>query len=356
MDTDKPTSLPLRPAVDQVIQYEMEHPDADTKEAIESNPHIERSNDAFTDLDLSLPKINYSAHPDILELPGLDFEVDNGRGFTGIKKSGVVGKILLPFQATQASPSRAGRLNVAKRIKTSFKAATRLFRTDEHLTVERRLWFLVFDQLGQKDRSWKFIISAKAESVMLKIIQARKAFLGKGGNSTTADPEFQPFLETIDQYIAVVEPGLKARVDNRDNTEREQRILKRNFESTSESASNVTKKARADECDVDEDLRGKPLEEQVAIMKEKLSKMKKQRDDCNDRLAEVSHIHSNESVEWTRIFRKFWCEVRPSLNEARNRAGRSELEENQLIEFLRSVRMFQAVDYVLGIPRQNHPM
>ncbi|TDZ36226.1 hypothetical protein C8035_v008114 [Colletotrichum spinosum] len=353
MDTDKPTSLPLRPAIGEAIQDEMKHPVADAKEAIEDNPQNEHSNDVFAELNLSLPKLNYSAHPDILQLAGLDFEVDNGGGFTGIKKSGVVGKILLPFQATQDSPSRAGRLNVAKRIKTSFAAATRIFHTHEHLSAERHLWFLVFDQLRQRDRSWNFIVTAKAESVMLKIVQARKAFLGKGGDSTTADAEFQPFLESIDEYIAVVEPGLKARVDNRDNTEREQRILKRGFESTPDSASNDTKKARANTSDIDKELEGKPLEEQVAMLKEKLSKMEKQRDVCNERLMEVSQASMDDSIEWTRIFRDFWREVLPLVNEARDRAGREELAENQLVEFLRSVRLFKAVDWVLGIPQRG---
>ncbi|EQB46609.1 hypothetical protein CGLO_14328 [Colletotrichum gloeosporioides Cg-14] len=126
-----------------------------------------------------LPRRNYSAHPNIKLLPGLDFGIPETAPFT----------------------SRISRIIVV---------AADVYHTHNVFSL-RVIFDYAFRELRDKDRTWYFASAARKSSVIMeKILEARKRFIANGYDTSKIQPCFLHFLNALDDFTRIVEGGLKA--------------------------------------------------------------------------------------------------------------------------------------------------
>ncbi|KAF6794193.1 hypothetical protein CSOJ01_13771 [Colletotrichum sojae] len=300
---------------------------------------------------LKLPFQNYSGHPNMKLLPGLDFEVPENAPIMGNKFSGVVSKIMFPNQAFKCPPSDDGVFKVAQRIKTVVQHGIRTYRTHEDMAQARQIWEKVFRDLQAVDKSWVIHVNDKKAAVaMQSIFDARKTFRQKGGNSAKVRASLLPFLEVLDEYIDIVEPGLAARLNHSISDRVETyRQKKRSFNQVAETPLSKAKKARI--AREDEEIAAETPEEQIRIWRAKAKDLEEQAELAHDRLQKARDAKSHYSLEWADRLHSFWVVVWPHVNVAMKLKGEPEWEEDQMDAFLRANGLIEVANGAMGMER-----
>ncbi|KAK2728891.1 hypothetical protein CKAH01_10719 [Colletotrichum kahawae] len=298
-------------------------------------------------LQLSIPIMNYSAHPNVKMLPGMDFGVGEGAPIISQNKSGLLGRIIFPHDSAAQPPSNNGVFKVSERIRTIMDVAIRTYLSREGVSNVRQLFHLTFLAFRTTHKSWNFeSADRKLVPIMGTILNARKLFLKKGGDTSKIHCKFLPFLNSIDEFIEVVEPGLEARkaVSNAEMAQ----TLRSRKRTNDQAPLFATKKRRMSE--EHEEVASKTPEEQVSIWRAKAR-------DLEEKLAvtEESYRKARDAksfkgwLECARWIEEFWNEARPALNDRMRIEGKQEWDEAQLEDFLRSRNLHHIANGVLGV-------
>ncbi|KAF6826292.1 hypothetical protein CPLU01_09748 [Colletotrichum plurivorum] len=302
-------------------------------------------------LKMKLPFQNYSSHPNIKLLPGLDFGVPENAPIMGNKFSGLVSKIMFPNQAFKCPPSNDGVFKVAQRIKTVVQHGIRTYRTHEDMGQARQIWEKVFRDLQAVDKPWIIHVNDKKAAVVMQFIfDARKTFRQKGGNSANVRASLLPFLEVLDEYIDIVEPGLAARLKHSVSGRVDAyRRNKRGINQVSETPLSKSKKARI--AKKDEEIAAQTPEEQIRIWRSKAKDLEEKAELAHDRLQKARDAKSHYSLEWADRLHSFWVAVRPHVNVAMKLKGEPEWEEDQMDAFLRANGLIEVANGAMGMER-----
>lgn len=152
---------------------------------------------------------NLGAHPNLKGLPGLDFEIPFASPILGMKYSGLIGHMLLPYYDKRANYTHSRLVHVGERIKQVMVIAIRVFEDNQKMNTLRDLCEETFKVLREVDASWDFPSSwQKSRAVVTKIVAARKRYLEKNNGVTKAREDLLPFLKTIDRFLERVDPSV----------------------------------------------------------------------------------------------------------------------------------------------------
>ncbi|KAK2758122.1 hypothetical protein CKAH01_16887, partial [Colletotrichum kahawae] len=245
-----------------------------------------------------LPRQNFSAHPNVKLLPGIDFGIAPNAPFTSQQLSGLVAKILFPSKATQQPPSFDGLLNVADRIECLMGVAVRTFQANPNLPSARDVFSHALRQVRELGGSCNFDSAPRKSSVILgRLVDARKRFLSNGGDMPRS---------TL--------PNKLPRITRNDG----------NASETSFSTP----------------------EDELAFWRSKYKSLEADIVHA-ERQAENASVQAN--LEWFRRMRQVWQIVRPAVNSERKHQGKHEWEEDQLGQFLRASKLNVIADDMLGM-------
>ncbi|KAF9873267.1 hypothetical protein CkaCkLH20_09080 [Colletotrichum karsti] len=317
----------------------------------------------LTSTRLSLPHINYSGHPNITMLPGLEFKLEYNGGFMTQPKSGLLGWMLLPYGAINESASRDGLVNVAKRIEQIMLKALRTYRTSNdsdamELDTINAVFFLTFKKLRSDGKSWNFqSADRKMFAIINEILNARKRFLSNKDKELEVDPMFLPFQNAIDDVIRVVEGGLRNKAASKKsyNTLMDSRRKRDRYESSTDPWARVTKQSRISDSDADAEIDRKPLEEQVAFWRNR----SKDTEEKNE-LLEINLMRANQQCQqlrdtasciganWSNRLQRLWGLVLPAVNRDFEQQGKQKWDENRLVPFLRKGGLHDDADAMMG--------
>ncbi|KAK1456545.1 hypothetical protein CCUS01_09993 [Colletotrichum cuscutae] len=97
---------------------------------------------------------NLGAHPNLKGLPGLDFEIPFASPILGMKYSGLIGHMLLPYYDKRANYTHSRLVHVGERIKQVMVIAIRVFEDNPKMNTLRDLYEETFKVLREVDASW----------------------------------------------------------------------------------------------------------------------------------------------------------------------------------------------------------
>ncbi|KAK1640007.1 hypothetical protein BDP81DRAFT_468939 [Colletotrichum phormii] len=294
------------------------------------------------------PHINYSNHPNVKALPGLDFGVGDGVPILNRRHSGLFRRIVLPQDASNNPRSAQGTKSVASRLQAVFQAAIRTYEENDGVPTMRNLWTSTFEKLRLSDKTWDFDISYRNTPVIIyKITAARSRFLNSDADKSSIPAEFFEFLHTIDTFILKVESSIGK---NKSNPLKK----KRPHDDETEESQHALKRTRV--ADVYEDIEKKTKEEQIQYWKETALGLKKElegRDEAfeglNKLLHEMKHHENRSNLELNNFVSHLWDEALPQINSKQRQQGKAEWASSQLQRYLRATGSSNIADAMLGI-------
>ncbi|KAH0423272.1 hypothetical protein CcaCcLH18_12315 [Colletotrichum camelliae] len=289
-----------------------------------------------------LPRQNFSAHPNVKLLPGLDFGIAPNAPFTSQQLSGLVAKILFPGKAAQQPPSFDGLLDVADRIECLMGVAVRTFQANPNLPSARDVFSHALRQVRELGGSWNFDLAPRKSSVILgRLVDARKRFLSNGGDMSVVGPRFLSYLRGIDDFIRIVEAGIDAKKPTATPSASAHFKTYRPRSTLPNKLPRITR----NDGNASETSFSTP-EDELAFWRSKYKSLEADIVHA-ERQAENASVQAN--LEWFRRMRQVWQIVRPAVNSERKHQGKHEWEEDQLGQFLRASKLNVIADDMLGM-------
>ncbi|KAJ3952951.1 hypothetical protein N0V92_010591 [Colletotrichum tropicale] len=305
----------------------------------------------LTSMKATLPRRNFSAHPNIKRLPGLDFNIAQDAPFTSQQNSGLVAKIFLPCTAVNQSASLEGLLSVANRIQCLMEVGLSTYEAKPNLVSVKDVIFFALRQLRGLNANWRFEAAPRKLSTIIgQVIGARKRFLARGGDMIQIKPHFLSFLEAIDDFISGVEIKIDAKqADSASPVFLPLAGRKRTSDDLEAEIYNPQKMRRVwpDDNEDGPDSPSKTVDGEVAYWRSKCKSL-----EASQRLEIQKHSETvARSVRnyWVTRMHRFWDVVRPAVNQERKDRGKPEVEADQLVQFLRASKLGDIGDDVLGL-------
>ncbi|KAK1524398.1 uncharacterized protein CCOS01_09485 [Colletotrichum costaricense] len=282
---------------------------------------------------------NLGAHPNLKGLPGLDFEIPFASPILGMKYSGLIGHMLLPYYDKRANYTHSRLVHVGERIKQVMVIAIRVFEDNPKMNTLRDLYEETFKVLREVDASWDFPSSwQKSRAVLTKIVTARKRYLEKNDGVTKTREDLLPFLKAIDRFLERVDPNvLESRSEaSKAQDGAEYRNLKRSSLGDGSDEVSSQKKARVYKAD---EIPSKLSDDEIEVLNAKTRDLEK-------RLQE-------SDAKWSSHVSQIWGVARPFINGGIKAQGQGEKEweEDQLQGFLRGNGLVNIAKELLGVER-----
>ncbi|KAJ0269554.1 hypothetical protein COL940_012355 [Colletotrichum noveboracense] len=292
----------------------------------------------------SLPRRNFSAHPNIKLLPGLDFDVPQDAPFASQQHSGLVAKMFLPRAVNQPA-SLEGLINAADRFRQLMEVGLRTHQSNPKLASVREVFVQALRQLRGLHPNWNFDAAPRKSSAIIdQVITARKRFLTKGGDKPQIRSTFLPFLQAIDEFIDGAESKIAAQ--QAANTPLAQAGRKRTSDDLEDKIYNLPKMRRITPSENEDEAEGsaKTTDEEVACSKCKGLEAGLK---AANKRAELVALRVHDG--WVHRMHQLWDVVRPAVNRERKDQGKAELESDQLVRFLRTSKLGDIADDILGL-------
>ncbi|KAJ0354436.1 hypothetical protein COL154_011788 [Colletotrichum chrysophilum] len=295
----------------------------------------------------SLPRRNFSAHPNIKLLPGLDFDVPQDAPFASQQHSGLVAKMFLPRAVNQPA-SLEGLINAADRFRQLMEVGLRTYQSNPKLASVRKVFVQALRQLRGLHPNWNFDAAPRKSSAIIdQVITARKRFLTKGGDKPQIRSTFLPFLQAIDEFIDGAESKIAAQqAANTPLVLPAQAGRKRTSDDLEDKIYNLPKMRRITPSENEDEAEGsaKTTDEEVACSKCKGLEAGLK---AANKRAELVALRVHDG--WVHRMHQLWDVVRPAVNRERKDQGKAELESDQLVRFLRTSKLGDIADDILGL-------
>ncbi|KAI8164387.1 hypothetical protein K4K49_012482 [Colletotrichum sp. SAR 10_70] len=295
----------------------------------------------------SLPRRNFSAHPNIKLLPGLDFDVPQDAPFASQQHSGLVAKMFLPRAVNQPA-SLEGLINAADRVRQLMEVGLRTYQSNPKLASIREVFVQALRQLRGLHPNWNFDAAPRKSSAIIdQVITARKLFLTKGGDKPQIRSTFLPFLQAIDEFIDGAESKIAAQqAANAPLVLPAQAGRKRTSDDLEDKIYNLPKMRRITPSENEDEAEGSAKTADEEVVCSKCKGLEAGLKAANERVELVAlRVHDG----WVHRMRQLWDVVRPAVNRERKDQGKAELESDQLVRFLRTSKLGDIADDILGL-------
>ncbi|KAK1710890.1 uncharacterized protein BDZ83DRAFT_757422 [Colletotrichum acutatum] len=293
----------------------------------------------ISSLNKVLPIQNYTAHSNLKGLPGLDFGVDFHLPILAYRYSGLMAKIIFPFQEKRFEPSQGGQISAAARIKEVMDVGVRTFEGNSEICTLHEVCEQTFGNLRMVEQSWRFSFSLpKITQIVRKIIEARERHLDKNNGVTETAYSFFPFLKAIDNFREKVYAVLQYRQQDAEvkKNVKQHRGLKRSRDDDSDAEENAVSVKKARQNKEEEELAAMSPEEQVKILKTKNKELE-------TKLLEYEYNYRHERDARAQADKK----------DLKTQGEEEEWEEGHLQGFLRWHHQDDAANALLGIERRE---
>ncbi|KAJ0382350.1 hypothetical protein COL922a_012750 [Colletotrichum nupharicola] len=252
--------------------------------------------------------------------------------------------MFLPRAVNQPA-SLEGLINAADRFRQLMEVGLRTYQSNPKLASVREVFVQALRQLRGLHPNWNFDAAPRKSSAIIdQVITARKRFLTKGGDKPQIRSTFLPFLQAIDEFIDGAESKIAAQQAANNPLAKAGR--KRTSADLEDKIYNLPKMRRITPSENEDEAEGsaKTTDEEVACSKCKGLEAGLK---AANKRAELIAVRVHDG--WVHRMHQLWDVVRPAVNRERKDQGKAELESDQLVRFLRTSKLGDIADDILGL-------